>query len=145
MKPFLGVLFLGVAMMVIGAVKDARAQAPAPATIEGNIYSVTYVEVMPASRADGIALLKRYREATRKEDGNLRCEVVSRIGQPHQVVILEVWMDQKAFEEHRKSANTTQFRDKIQAIRNAPIDERVHIGVSIGPLQAGPAAPPSTS
>ena len=139
MRPFLCVLALGLAMSVIVATKDAPAQTPAPSAIEGPIYSVTYVEVMPTSRTDGIASLKRYREATRKEDGNLRCEVVSRIGQPHQLAILEVWKDQKAFEAHGKSANTTQLRDKIQAIRNAPIDERVHIGVSIGPLQPGPA------
>jgi quinol monooxygenase YgiN len=100
---------------------------------------VTYVEVMPTSRTDGIASLKRYREATRKEDGNLRCEVVSRIGQPHQLAILEVWKDQKSIEAHGKSANTTQLRDKILAIRNAPIEERVHVGVSVGPLQPGPA------
>ena len=139
MRPFLRVLALGLAMSVIGATKDAPAQTPAPVVIEGPIYSVTYVEVMPTSRTDGIASLKRYREATRKEDGNLRCEVVSRIGQPHQLAILEVWKDQKSFEAHGKSANTTQLRDKIQAIRNAPIDERVHVGVSVGPLQPGPA------
>ena len=140
-KPFLCVLVLGIVMTAVGATPDAQAQAPAPPApvIEGNIHSVTYVEVMPTSRADGGALLKRYREATRKEDGNLRCETVSRIGQPHQFAILEVWKDQKTFEAHRKSENTTQFRDKIQAIRNAPTDERVHIGVSVGPLQAGPA------
>ena len=92
---------------------------------------------MPTSRADGIAVLKRYREVTRTEDGNLRAEVVSRLGQPHQFAILEVWKDQKAFEAHGKAANTTQFRDTIQAIRNAPFDLRVHLGVSVGPL--GPA------
>ena len=118
---------------------NPTAQAPAPPTIEGNIYAVTYVEVMPTSRADGIALLKRYREATRKEDGNLRCEVVSRIGQPHQLAILEVWKDHKAFEAHGKSAHVSGLREKIQAIRNAPIDERVHVSVSSGPLQPGPA------
>ena len=140
-KPFLSVLVLGLVMTAVGATPDAQAQAPAPAppVIEGNIYSVTYVEVMPTSRADGVALLKRYREATRKEDGNLRSETVSRLGQPHQFAILEVWKDQKAFEAHRKSENTTQFRDKVQAIRNAPTDERVHIGISVGPLHAGPA------
>ena len=104
-----------------------------------DIYSVIYVEVMPTSRADGIASLKRYREATRKEDGNLRSEVVSRIGQPHQLAILEAWQDQKAFEAHGKSAHTTELREKIQAIRNAPIDERAHVCVSVGPLQPGPA------
>lgn len=132
------ILALGLAMMVIGAIRDAAAQAPAPPAVEGPIYSVTYVEVRPTSRADGIALLKRYREATRKEDGNLRCEVANRTGQPHQLVILEVWKDQKAFDAHGKSATTTQFRENIQAIRNAPIDERVHVGVSGGPLQPGP-------
>jgi quinol monooxygenase YgiN len=137
MRRFLRVLLLGMALLVISAATDA--QAPAPAPIEGNIYSVTYIEIMPTARADSAALLKGYREATRKEEGNLRCEVVSRIGQPHQFAILEVWMDQKAFEEHRKAANTTQSREKLQAIRNAPLDERVHIGVSIGPLRAGPA------
>jgi quinol monooxygenase YgiN len=133
------VLVLGLAMMLIGAIRDAAAQAPAPPAVEGPIYSVTYVEVMPTSRADGIALLKRYREATRKEDGNLRSEVASRIGQPHQLVILEVWKDQKAFDAHGKAANTAQLRENIQAIRNAPIDERVHVGVSVGPLQPGPS------
>ena len=138
-KPFLCVLVLGLVMTAIGAIPDAQAQAPAPPVIEGNIHSVTYVEVMPMFRTDGIALLKRYREATGKEDGNLRCEAVSRTGQPHQFAILEVWKDQKMFETHRKSEHTTQFRDKIQAIRNAPTDERVHIGISAGPPQAGPA------
>lgn len=135
---FFRVMSFLLTMLLLGAIGDAAAQAPAQ-PIEGNIYSVTYVEVMPTSRADGLAALKRYREASRKEDGNLRCEVASRIGQPHQLVVLEVWKDQKAFETHAKSANVLQSREKLQAIRNAPIDERVHIGVSVGALQPGPA------
>ncbi len=138
MTTFSSVVFLALAMIVIGSIRDASAQAPTPPVIEGNIYSVIYVEVMPTSRADAVAELKRYREATRKEDGNLRCEIASRVGQPHQLVILEVWKDQKAHEAHGKSAGTAQLREKIQAIRNAPIDERVHIGVSVGSLQPGP-------
>jgi quinol monooxygenase YgiN len=139
MTPYLRVVVLGLVMMLVGMIRDARGQAPGPAPIEGTIYSVTYVEVMPRSTADGLALLRRYRQAARQEDGNLRCEVVSRIGQPHQFAILEVWKDQKAFEAHAKAPNTTQSREKIQAIRNAPIDERVHVGVSVGPVPAGSA------
>ncbi len=132
-ETFLRVLFLGVATMVIGATGQARDQAPAPATIEGNIYSVTYIEVMPTSTADGITLLRRYREATHQENGNVRCEVVQRIGQPNQFVILAVWKDQKVFEAHGQSAGLRDMREKIAAIRNAPIDERVHTGLSVGP------------
>ena len=102
------------------------------------VYSVTYVEVLPTSRADGLAALTTYREATRQENGNLRCEVVSRVGQPHHFVILEVWQDQAAFEAHGKSENLTRTRDRLQAIRAAPLDERVHTGLSTGPLGAGP-------
>jgi quinol monooxygenase YgiN len=139
MSAFLLVLSLGVAMILFGSIRDVGAQAPAPPAIEGPIHAVTYVEVMPTARAEAVASLKRYREAVRKEDGNLRCEVVSRIGQPHQLVVLEVWNDQKAFEAHRGATPAGQLREKIQALRNAPIDERVHVGASVGPFSPGPA------
>jgi len=132
-------LWLGVATILVGAIGEARAQSPVPPPIDGPIHSVVYVEVMPTSRADGVAALKGYRDATRRADGNLRCELVSRIGQPHQLVVLEVWRDQKAFEAHRAAAPTTQMREKVQAIGSAPIDERVHGALSVGPLQPGPA------
>jgi quinol monooxygenase YgiN len=107
--------------------------------MDGHVYAVTYLEVMPTSRAEAVALLGGYREATRTADGNLRCEVVSRIGQPHQLVILEVWTDQEAFEAHGRSPSTLRTRERLQAIRNAPLDERVHAGLSVGPLAPGPA------
>jgi quinol monooxygenase YgiN len=138
MESLLRALFLGLVVVSVGAVGETTAQAPAPAPpqppIEGNIYSVTYVEVMPTSKADAVALLRRYREATRKEGGNLRCEAAQRIDQPHQFVVLEIWKDQKAFEAHGKGTNLTETREKIAAIRNAPTDERVHTGLSIGPI-----------
>ena len=94
---------------------------------------------MPTSKADGVTVLKRYREATRKEGGNLRCEVAQRIDQPHQFVILEIWKDQKAFEAHGKGASSMETREKIAAIRNAPTDERVHVGLSVGPVASAAA------
>ncbi|PYM93408.1 MAG: hypothetical protein DME04_11255 [Candidatus Rokuibacteriota bacterium] len=142
MNTLLCAMSIGVALALIGAITNAQAQTPTPAlppVIEGNIYTAIYIEVMPTSRADGVAALKRYRDAARAEDGSLRCEVVTRIGQPHQFAILEVWKDQKAFEAHGKSAAAAQLREKVHAIRSAPLDERVHIGVSVGPLQPGPA------
>src|SRR5262245_35526848 len=125
------VLLLGLVVVAIGAIGDVRAQTPAPAPptpapIVGNVYTVTYVEVMPTSKADATNLLRRYREAAQKEGGNLRCEVAQRIDQPHQLAILEIWRDQAAFETHGKSANTAEMREKVAAIRNAPTDERVH-------------------
>ena len=98
------------------------------------IYTVTYVEVRPRSRADAVLLVTRYRETTRTEDGNLRSEVLTRIGQPHQFAMLEAWTDQAAFDAHAASTGATRLRDGLQAIRIAPLDCRAHVGVSVGPL-----------
>ena len=104
---FAWVFVVALAMVALGVV-DARAQV-LPG-VDAVIYAVTYVEVMPTSRADGVAALRRYRDATRGEEGNLRCESASRLGQPHQLVILEAWKDQKAFEAHGKSPSAAQMR-----------------------------------
>jgi len=144
MERLLRMLVLGLGVMAIGAVGEARAQTPAPTPtapatpppIEGNVYTVIYVEVMPTSKSDATLILRRYREATRKEGGNLRCEVAQRIDQPHQFVILSIWKDQKAWEAHGKGAGSMEMREKVAAIRNAPTDERIHSGLSVGPIDA---------
>ena len=135
METLLRALVLGLVLMAIAeAQAQTPAPAPTPAPIEGNVYTVIYVEVMPTSKADAMVVLRRYREAARKEGGNLRCEVAQRIDQPHQFVILSIWKDQKAWEAHGKGAASMEMREKVAAVRNAPTDERVHIGLSVGPI-----------
>ena len=124
------------AVMAMGAIPDARGQTPASPPVEGNIYSVTYVEVMPPSATAALAVLKRYREAAGREDGNLRSEVAQRIGEPHEFVVLAVWRDRAAFEAHAKGTSSTDMRERIAAIRNAPTDERVHTALSVGRLES---------
>ena len=127
------------ALMAMGAIPDAQGQAPPPPAAEGPIYSVIYVEVMPTSTAAAMAILKRYRDATGREDGNLRCEVAQRIDEPHELVILGVWKGRAAFEAHGRGAASTQMREQIAAIRNAPTDERVHTALAVGPVASSPA------
>ena len=137
MKAARALLALGVAALVSATAPGAGAQAPAPAP-QGDrpIHTVTYVEVMPSATSAGVAELKRYRDASRGETGNRRCEIASRIGQPHHLAILEVWESQPAWEAHGRSPHAVAMREKIAAIRNAPIDERVHAALSVGPLGA---------
>ena len=52
---------LSMALVVLGLTQAAWAEDAHNAAI----YVVTYVEVMPPSQDDGVALLKRYREASR--------------------------------------------------------------------------------
>ncbi len=117
---------------------QAQAPAPPPPPPDGPRYIVIYLEVMPTARADE-TLVRQFRDATRKEAGNLRAEALQRIGQLNQFVLLEGWKDQAAAETHAKAAATAQFRDKIKAIQNAPIDERMHFPLSVGPMGRRPA------
>jgi quinol monooxygenase YgiN len=130
----LGRLLVGLVMMATDPIPAAHAQPGAPPVIPGPVYAVIYVEVMPTSAAEGLAALKRYRETTLGQDGNMRCEVLQRIGQPHQLVVLEVWKDPKVFEAHGAEGSTRLMRERIAAIRNAPTDERVHGALSVGPV-----------
>ena len=120
------------ATLLAAAMTQANAQAPA-----GPVYVVTYAEVGTGSVKQGAALLKQYRDAMRKEDGNLRIGVGQELGRANRFIILEAWKDQAAFDAHGKSAATTAFRDKFKAIANAPLDERVHSGMSVADSPPG--------
>lgn len=120
--------------MALGAA-GSNAQTPPP-VIEGPVYVATYVEVLPTAVKEGSALLKQYRDATRKDTGNQRAEVVQEANRPTRFVVLTIWADQKAFDAHGKAAHTTQFRDKLKAVHAAPYDERVHSGMAVAAKDA---------
>ena len=128
MRLTIQLLFAMALLPALGAA--ARAEGPAP------IHVATYIEIVAASVKDGVALLTQYRDASRKENGNMRSEVAREIGRPNRFVVLEVWKDQTAFEAHGKSAGTNAFRDKLKTIHGAPHDERVHNTLNVGPNDA---------
>jgi quinol monooxygenase YgiN len=96
------------------------------------VYLATYVDVMPNAVKSGAALLKQYRDAGRKEDGNLRFDVFQEIARPNRFAILETWRDKAALDAHAKTASTAQFHDKLIAVENAPYDERINNGLYVG-------------
>jgi quinol monooxygenase YgiN len=119
------------AATLLAAMTQANAQAPT-----GPVYIVTYAEVGTASVKNGTALLKQYRDAVRKEDGNVRIDVAQEIGRANRFLILQIWKDQAAFDAHGKSAATTAFSDKFKAIQNAPLDVRAHSGMAVADAPA---------
>jgi quinol monooxygenase YgiN len=131
------VLKSALALAVLAAMAAAvRAQAPAPPSPpDGPRYVVTYIEVKPTAAVEAQKLVRAFRDATRKEADNLRAEAVQRIGEINHFVLLEAWKDQAAVDAHFKAPTTAEFRDKIKAIQNAPIDDRVHFPLSVGPVE----------
>jgi quinol monooxygenase YgiN len=112
--------------MVIALLMAAAALVPSAYAQGSAVYLATYIEVMPNAVAPGIALLKQYRDASSKEDGNLRAKALAEIERPNRFVVVEAWRDKAALEAHGQSAATLMFRDKLKPIADAPYDERIN-------------------
>jgi quinol monooxygenase YgiN len=100
-------------------------------------YAVTYVDVVSTSKTAAVAALKQYRDASRKDDGYVRLELLEQIGRPAHFVILETWADQKAFDAHALAAHTKQFLSALQPIRSSIYDQRPYKTFTVG---SGPPA-----
>jgi quinol monooxygenase YgiN len=86
----------------------------------GPVYEVSYLDVAAISVPQGIALLKKYRELSQKEAGNLEFTVLEEATRPNRFVIFEGWNDQSAFDAHTKAASFAEFQEAIVPIRNSP-------------------------
>ena len=133
MRPFIH-LMLATAMMSVAAIQ------PAPAQDDATAYLVTYIDALAASTKQSAALLKQLADASRKEPGNLRFEVLQRTVPSNQFLVLEAWKDKAAMDAHMAAAATKQLREKLQPLLLAPIDDRTSIATSVSPMQAARGA-----
>jgi quinol monooxygenase YgiN len=94
------------------------------ATANGRaIYIVSHVDVTPDQRVP--PLLIRLAEASRKEEGNVRFDVVQHAMRANHFTVIEAWQSQRALDAHVAAAHTKQYRDEVQPMTGSPLDERV--------------------
>jgi quinol monooxygenase YgiN len=98
-----------------------KAQIPPDA-----IFVLTHVDVFPAGKDQAVELVKAQAEAARKDDGNLRYDVLQWDGHPNHFTLVEAWRDQKAFDSSSAAAHTKEFRDKLTPLEGALYDERLY-------------------
>lgn len=116
-------LFTAVLLAFCGLTNHALAQDQAG---HDKIYVVTHVDIIPPQKAAGTKLVQQYVADTRKDPGLVRIEAGSEISRDNHISIIEVWQNQKAFDEHIASAHTRQFRQQIDPMLGSPYDERLH-------------------
>ena len=132
-----GLSFLCAAfMLAVGAMVEAQAQDT------GTVYVVTYLELRPGAKGEGTTLLKDLREASRKDAGHVRSEVLESTTRPGQFVFLSTWKDQKALDAHMAAAATKDLRGKLHELRNSPADDRLHNSLTVVDKEAGSARRP---
>ena len=83
------------------------------------------------------AALKQYRDASRKDDGYVRFDLLEQVGRAGHFVVVETWKDQKAFDTHGTAAHTKRFRDSLQPIRVSGYDERPYKSLTTATAGAG--------
>jgi autoinducer 2-degrading protein len=120
-------------LIVTFSVFNVTAQNRGPATTDPAFYAVSYVEVMPSSKAAAVAALKQYRDASRKDEGYLSVELLEQMGRSAHFVVLEKWADQKTFDAHGMAAHTKQLMNKLEAIRLGSYDQRPYRTLTVGP------------
>lgn len=102
--------------------------APVPGP---SFFTVTYVEVVPPSAAQGATSLERYREASLEDDGSASLEVLQRLDRANQFTVLASWTDQDAFEAHVGARHIAQLTQELAPILAAPNDIRQHSGLAV--------------
>ena len=102
----------------------------------GTAYVVTYFEVNPAAKGKTAGMLRKLAKESRKDAGNLRFEVLERLGRPDQFAILEAWKDADAHAAHAGADHTKQFRDKLKDLLRGAYDERPHTALDVGEVKA---------
>jgi quinol monooxygenase YgiN len=104
-----------------------------------NAYVVSYVEALPTAAGKVRTLLRDLRDASAKDAGMIRFEVVQGIHRPQHFAVLEVWKDAASQQAHAAAAHVKAFRDKLKPLSAAPYDERPHNGFAVGASQPSTA------
>jgi quinol monooxygenase YgiN len=133
-KPLAGCLAGLACLLALGFGSAARAEPGADA-----IYGVTALDVAAGSVPQGVAILKQYRDAARKQAGNLGIDLLQEAGWPNRFAIYETWTDQAAYDLNEKAAHTAELRDKLKPIAGASFDRRDYHVISVGPAKPGAA------
>jgi quinol monooxygenase YgiN len=103
--------------------KTLTVGAAPPAASNRTISVVSHVDVSQDPRVP--AMLEGLAEASRREDGNLRFDVVQHRMRANHFTVIETWQSQKALDAHVAAAHTKQYRDELAPMTGSPLDERV--------------------
>jgi len=88
------------------------------------VHVVTHVDVPGNVRDKAYAALKDLSDASRKDRGNLRFDIVHQKNRTNHFTVMELWTDQKSNDAHELAAHTREFRNILTPITGALYDQR---------------------
>jgi autoinducer 2-degrading protein len=89
------------------------------------VFVISHVDIAPNSPIQALEVLRRQAEASRKEPGNLRFDVLQHTMRGNHFTVVEGWRNQQALDAHVAATHSRQYRDTVQPATGSPLDERV--------------------
>jgi quinol monooxygenase YgiN len=93
------------------------------------VYVISHVDF--AGYPPGPMLLQKHAEGSRRDEGNLRFDVLQGAMRMNHLTIIEAWQNNRALEAHAAAAHTKQYRDVLGPVTGSPLDERIFEAVEI--------------
>jgi len=90
-----------------------------------SIFAITHVDIGPPG-ANATDLLRKLAEDSRKEEGNLRFDVLQHAMRANHFTVIEEWQTAKTIEMHAAATHTKEYRNSLGPIAGSPLDERLY-------------------
>jgi quinol monooxygenase YgiN len=88
-------------------------------------FVITHVDI-GAQGTIAADLLRNLAEASRKEEGNLRFDVLQHTMRANHFTVIEEWQTAKTIEMHAAATHTKEYRNSLGPIAGSPLDERLY-------------------
>jgi quinol monooxygenase YgiN len=100
---------------------------PQPAPSGRVVYAITHIDVVPPRLSDAVPLLTQMAEASRKDQGNGRLEVLQQLAPRNtHFTLVEIWGNKRLLEGHQVLPRMIQYREQIFPMIGSPYDERLY-------------------
>ena len=88
-------------------------------------FVVTHVDI-GGQGTNAADLLRKLAETSRKEEGNVRFDVLQHAMRANHFTVIEEWQSAKAAATHAAAAHTKEYRNGLGPIAGGPLDERLY-------------------
>ena len=90
-----------------------------------NTFVITHVDI-GGQGTNAADLLRQLAETSRKEEGNLRFDVLQHAMRTNHFTVIEGWQTAKTVEKHAGATHTKEYRNLLAPIAGGPLDERLY-------------------
>jgi quinol monooxygenase YgiN len=93
------------------------------------VFVITHVDVSPNPQV--AVLLQRMAEESRRDDGNIRFDVLLHTMRSNHFTVIEAWRNRQALDAHATAVHSKKYREELSPFLGSPLDERLFEGVRL--------------